>query len=376
MTETQHLPYRVQLGLIGYEIGYGSPRMQDPKIPISQEVVKLIAEIDEFKGKWEALKNMSPERLRQLRKIATIESIGSSTRIEGAKLSDIQVETLLSSLTSTSFKTRDEQEVAGYAEAMDTVFQAYEDMRITENHIRQLHQILLRHSDKDERHRGDYKKLPNHVVAIDELGKEIGVVFATTSPFDTPHEMEELVHWVNKAFDENSLHPLLIIAVFVVVFLAIHPFQDGNGRLSRILTTLLLLRAGYSYAPFASLESVIEDNKDLYYKALRRTQTSLKTDNPDWEPWIGFFLRCLKKQKSNLAANVEKEKTVDDAALPTLSLQILRLLKEHERLSISEIVAITGASQNTLKVRLRELVVTDRIKRFGKARATWYTINN
>lgn len=350
--------------------------MQDPKISISQEVVKLIAEIDEFKGKWEALKNMSPERLRQLRKVATIESIGSSTRIEGAKLSDIQVETLLSSLTSTSFKTRDEQEVAGYAEAMDTVFQAYEDMRITENHIRQLHQILLRHSDKDERHRGDYKKLPNHVVAIDEMGKEIGVVFETTSPFDTPREMEELVHWVNKAIDENSLHPLLSIAVFVVVFLAIHPFQDGNGRLSRILTTLLLLRAGYSYAPFASLESVIEDNKDLYYKALRRTQTSLKTGNPDWEPWIGFFLRCLKKQKSNLAAKVEKEKTGDDTELPTLSLQILRLLKEHERLSISEIVAITGASQNTLKVRLRELVAADRIKRFGKARATWYTMKS
>lgn len=350
--------------------------MQDPKIPISQEVVKLIAEIDEFKGKWEALKNMSPERLRQLRKVATIESIGSSTRIEGAKLSDVQVETLLSSLTSTSFKTRDEQEVAGYAEAMDTVFQAYEDMRITENHIRQLHQILLRHSDKDERHRGDYKKLPNHVVAIDELGKEIGVVFETASPFDTPREMEELVHWVNKAIDENSLHPLLSIAVFVVVFLAIHPFQDGNGRLSRILTTLLLLRAGYSYVPFASLESVIEENKDLYYKALRRTQTSLKMDNPDWEPWIGFFLRCLKKQKSNLAAKVEKEKTGDDSALPTLSLQILRLLKEHERLSISEIVAITGASQNTLKVRLRELVAADRINRFGKARATWYTMKN
>ena len=350
--------------------------MQDPKIPVTQELLKLIAEIDEFKGKWEALKNMSPERLRQLRKVATIESIGSSTRIEGAKLSDMQVETLLSNLTSTSFNTRDEQEVAGYAEAMDTVFQAYEDLRITENHIRQIHQTLLRHSDKDKRHRGDYKKLPNHVVAIDAHGKEIGVVFETATPFDTPREMEELVRWVNKAIDENSLHPLLIIAVFVVVFLAIHPFQDGNGRLSRILTTLMLLRARYSYVPYASLESVVEDNKDLYYKALRRTQTSLKTENPDWEPWIGFFLRCLKKQKANLSAKVEKEKASDDTALPALSLQVLSLLKKHERLSISEIVAHTGANQNTLKVRLRELVAAGRIKRFGKARATWYAAND
>jgi Fic family protein len=163
---------------------------------------------------------------------------------------------------------------------------------------------------------------------------------------------------VNKAIDENSLHPLLIIAVFVVVFLAIHPFQDGNGRLSRILTTTLLLRrrAGYSYVPYASLESVVEDNRELYYKALRRTQTSLKTDDPDWEPWIGFFLRCLKKQKANLAAKVKKEKVSDDAELPALLLQVMGLLRKHERLSISQIVVLTGANQNSLKLRLCELV--------------------
>jgi Fic family protein len=349
--------------------------MQEPKIAVTQELLKLIAEIDEFKGKWEALKNMSPERLRQLRKVATIESIGSSTRIEGAKLTDMQVETLLSNLTATSFKSRDEQEVAGYAEAMDTIFQAYEDMAITENHIRQLHQTLLRHSNKGERHRGDYKKLDNHVVAIDEHGKEIGVVFETATPFDTPREMEELVRWVNKAIAENSLHPLLIVAVFIVVFLAIHPFQDGNGRLSRILTTLMLLRAGYVYVPYASLESVVEDNKDLYYKALRRTQTTLKTDAPDWEPWLGFFLRCLKKQKANLAAKIEKEKAGEDTALPALSVQVLELLKKYERLTIAEIVEYTGANQNTLKVRLRELVAMGRIQRHGKARATWYSLS-
>lgn len=348
--------------------------MQEPKIAVTQELLKLIAEIDEFKGKWEALKILSPERLRQLRKVATIESIGSSTRIEGAKLTDMQVETLLSNLTSTSFKSRDEQEVAGYAEAMDIIFQAYEDITITENHIRQLHQTLLRHSSKDERHRGDYKKLDNHVVAIDEHGKEIGVVFETATPFDTPREMEELVRWINKAIAENSLHPLLIVAVFIVVFLAIHPFQDGNGRLSRILTTLMLLRAGYVYVLYASLESVVEDNKDLYYKALRRTQTTLKADSPDWEPWLGFFLRCLKKQKSNLAAKIEKEKAGDDTALPALSVQVLVLLRKHERLTIADIVEHTGANQNTLKVRLRELVSMGRIQRHGKARATWYSI--
>ena len=347
--------------------------MQEPKIIVGQELLKLIAEIDEFKGKWTLLKTMSPDRLSQLRKVATIESIGSSTRIEGAKLSDIQVETLLSNLTTTSFNNRDEQEVAGYAQAMDLVFQAFGDLKITENHIRQLHQTLLRHSDKDQRHRGDYKTLPNHVVARDQQGKEIGVVFETATPFDTPSEMEELVKWASKATDEEAMHPLLIVAVFNVVFLAIHPFQDGNGRLSRLLTTLMLLRMGYDFVPYASLEQVIEDNKELYYKALHRTQTTLKSDAPNWEAWLGFFLRCLKKQKSNLELKIEEHKPQDANELPILSVQIIGLFNGHKRLTIKEIVELTGANQNTLKLRLRELVNSGYLKRHGKARATWYS---
>jgi Fic family protein len=350
--------------------------MREPRITFGPDLVKLIAEIDEFKGRWEALKTLSPDRLSALRKVATIESVGSSTRIEGAKLSDAQVETLLSNIKIRSFTTRDEQEVAGYAEAMDLVFQAYADMRLTENHIRQLHQMLLRHSTKDERHRGAYKTLPNNVVAFDADGQEIGVVFETATPFDTPREMEALVAWTRKAIEEEALHPLLIVAVFVVVFLAIHPFQDGNGRLSRVLTTLLLLRAGYAYVPYASLERVIEENKDLYYKALRRTQKTLKDDVPDWEPWIGFFLRCLKKQKDGLAARLDRERVAQggEEELPTLAIQIIKALRERERLSIAELADITEANRNTLKVRLRELVAAGRIRQHGKARATWYSL--
>lgn len=350
--------------------------MREPRIIFGPDLVKLIAEIDEFKGRWEALKTLSPDRLSALRKVATIESVGSSTRIEGAKLSDAQVETLLSNIRIRSFATRDEQEVAGYAEAMDLVFQAYADMRLTENHIRQLHQALLRHSTKDERHRGAYKTLSNNVVAFDADDREIGVVFETTTPFDTPREMEALVAWTRKAIEEEALHPLLIVAVFVVVFLAIHPFQDGNGRLSRVLTTLLLLRAGYAYVPYASLERVIEENKDLYYKALRRTQTTLGDDAPDWEPWIGFFLRCLKKQKDGLAARLDRERVEQggEDELPALSIQIIKALRERERLSIVELAGITGANRNTLKVRLRELVAAGRIRQHGKARATWYSL--
>ncbi len=350
--------------------------MKEPFFSLTPDLVKLVAEIDEFKGRWQALKTLSPERLNVLRKVAAIESIGSSTRIEGAKLTDTQVETLLSNLEQASFLTRDEQEVAGYAEAMDLVFEAYDDLNITENHIRQLHQTLLRHSTKDERHRGSYKTLPNNVVAVDADGKEIGVVFETTTPFDTPREIEELVAWTNKAIREEAHHPLLTIAVFVVVFLAIHPFQDGNGRLSRVLTTLLLLRAGYAYVPFASLESVIEANKEAYYKALRRTQKTLKDDQLDWLPWFGFFLRSLKKQKDILENRIVKEQIEleDEASLPELSLQIISILEEDGRRTAGQLAQATGANKNTLKVRLRELVETGRIKRHGKARATWYTV--
>lgn len=324
-------------------------------IRLDQSMVKLVAEIDEFKGRWEALKTLAPERLNKLRKVATIESIGSSTRIEGAKLTDAQVETLLSGLKTKSFQSRDEQEVAGYAEAMDLIFQAWEDMPITENHVRQLHQTLLRHSTKDERHRGDYKTLDNHVVAFGPDG-------------------EELVGWVQKAIREEAFHPLLIVAIFIVKFLAIHPFQDGNGRLSRVLTTLMLLRAGYAYVPYASLESVVEENKAQYYNALRRTQKSLE-NTPDWEPWIGFFLRALKKQKTILEARVEGEKEAQVTAeeLHPLSERILELFKNAKRLTLSEIVDLTNANRNTVKVRLRELVKSNHLEQHGKARATWYS---
>ena len=344
-------------------------------LEISHEALNLIAEVDEFKGKWEAVRAISPERLRALRHAATIESIGSSTRIEGVKLTDREIEALLSNLERRDFRSRDEEEVAGYAEAMDLVFGSWEDLPLTENHIKQLHSVVLNFSTKDEHHRGEYKKLPNNVVAYDGEGREVGVIFETTPPFQTPWEMEELVRWTNRALDEKIIHPLLAVAAFVVRFLAIHPFQDGNGRLSRVLTTLLLLRRGYLYVPYASLESVIEENKDLYYAALRRTQGPLKRERPDWDPGVVFFLRSLKKQKDNLAAKLERERVLA-RALPPLPLEILSLLREHERLRISDLESLTGANKNTLKVRLRELTEGRHIVRHGRGKATSYTLSS
>ena len=259
-------------------------------ITITPEILGMISRIDEFKGSWRALGTLAPERLKALRHVATIESIGSSTRIEGSKLTNSQVEALLAKLEIQSFETRDEQEVAGYANVMELLFSSWESIPFNENHITQLHRDLLAHSTKDERHRGKYKTHSNTVAAFDAEGKQVAVVFETATPFDTPRLMQELVEWVRYMRSTESLHPLLIVAVFVVVFLEIHPFQDGNGRLSRVLTTLLLLQAGYAYVPYSSLESVIEQNKQAYYVALRQTQGTIRTEEPNWQSWITFFL--------------------------------------------------------------------------------------
>lgn len=351
--------------------------MREPTLILGPDLIKLIAEIDEFKGRWEALKIGSPDRLSVLRKVAMVESVGSSTRIEGATLSDAQVETLLSILQIGAFRTREEQMVTGYARALDRVFEAHDDFCITESHIRRIHQTLLSHSENEDRHRGSYKSLPNPEAAFDADGREMGGAFETTAFFETPREMGALITWTRHAFDEASHHPLLIIAVFIVTFLAIHPFEEGNGRLSRLLITLLLLRSGYAYVPYASLERVIEENRELYHESLRRTQATLKLDAPDWTPWFGFFLRSLQKQKNGLALRFARERTdvnESDAGLPELSVLILARLREHGRQTISQLEAGTQANRNTLKVRLRELVALGRLRRFGKARATWYSL--
>lgn len=342
-------------------------------LQITPELLNLIARIDEFKGAWRAFGTLAPERLSALRRVATIESIGSSTRIEGSKLSDREVERLLSNLEIQSFATRDEQEVAGYAELMRLVFESWRDIRLSENHIKQLHQTLLRLSDKDERHRGNYKTHPNHVAAFDENGKQIGIVFQTASPFDTPRLMSELIAWVEEQRATGHLHPLLIIAIAVIVFLEIHPFEDGNGRLSRALTTLLLLQTGYAYVPYSSLESVVEQNKEAYYLALRQTQGSIRTDAPDWQPWLKFFLRALAEQVRRLEKKVEREKVVL-AALPELSLAIVEFAREHGRVTIGEAIRLTQASRNTLKIHFRALVKRGTLNKRGNGRGVWYEL--
>ena len=340
-------------------------------LAITPAILKLIAEIDEFKGAWAAIGRIAPERLTRLRRVATIESAGASTRIEGARLTDREVERLLSNLHIEHFASRDEEEVAGYAEVMETVFTSWRDIALSENLIKQLHRDLLQYSSKDARHRGEYKKHDNHVEAFGPNGESLGVVFQTATPFDTPRLMEELVDWTRANLDAAELHVLLVIAILIVVFLAIHPFQDGNGRLSRVLTTLLLLRGGYAYVPYASLESVIEQSKEAYYLALRQTQGTIRTDTPDWQPWLTFFLKSLQQQKLRLEKTVARERLVL-GDLPELSVKILELCRERGRITVAEAARSTGANRNTIKDHLKALGRDGHIVKHGAGRGTWY----
>lgn len=346
--------------------------MKVDSLNITPDILKIISEIDEFSGSWKVMQNISPERLTNLKKVATIESIGSSTRIEGVKLTNAEIEELLSNLDQKSFQTRDEQEIAGYAEVMDLIFLNHTEIRLTENYIKQLHAMLLHYSDKDERHRGQYKTLNNHVEAFDADGKSLGVIFQTTSPFETPLKMQELIYWTRESLEDKSLHPLLVIGIFIVSFLHIHPFQDGNGRLSRVLTTLLLLKSNYTYVPYSSLENIVEQNKEGYYLSLRQTQSTLENDNPHWLPWVRFFLFTLKAQKDQLINKIEREKTL--TFLPEESIIIMAQVREKGRITTREAEEITKKPRSTVKKRLGDLVQDGLLVRCGKARGTWYQL--
>ena len=215
--------------------------------------------------------------------------------------------------------------------------------------------------------------MDNHVEAFAPDGKSLGVVFRTATPLDTPRLMQELVKWTRENLESRELHPLIVIALFVVVFLEIHPFQDGNGRLSRALTTLLLLRAGYAYVPYSSLESVVEQTKEQYYVSLRQTQLTIRTEAPDWQPWLVYFLQSLEAQKAALEKKMKRERLIL-GDLPELSSQILELCRERGRVTVAEAAKVTDTSRNTIKDHLKALTGAGRLERYGAGRGTWYAL--
>jgi len=259
----------------------------------NQQIIQLIAEIDLFRGKWKHLEQLHPVFLQELKGMATIQSIGSSTRIEGATLTDQEIEQLIADLKVNKLENRDEQEVVGYYDVLELIFDNAEDIHLTENYIMQLHTVLLRYSTKDSGQKGAYKKVSNKVVASYPDGTQ-RVIFNTTEPYLAQKEMQELLSWTNKRLENLEYHPLLVVGLFIYEFLSIHPFHDGNGRLSRLLTTLLLIKLDYDFIQYISFEHIIENRKERYYAALMECQRKHNTEEERVDTWMLFFLNALK----------------------------------------------------------------------------------
>jgi len=340
----------------------------------NQQIIKKIAFIDSFKGKWTGLEVKESIYLKELKQIATIESIGSSTRIEGSTLTDREVKQLIDSVKTTSFKTRDEQEVFGYYDVLNLILDSYDSIEIKENHIHHLHKSLLQVSSKDESHRGRYKKLSNKVVANYPGGKQ-KIIFNTTEPFLVKGEMENLISWTNENIQKEELHPLLIISVFVYEFLSIHPYQDGNGRLSRLLTTLLLLRQGYDFMKYASMEIEIEKRKKEYYKALMSGQKDRGTKEEIINEWILFFLGMLEATINKLEDRYAKIRN-KKSYLNDRQKEVLQFIQNNEPVKISDVTSsLKEYTSYTLKKDIKYLTEEGVIKKLGKARATIYVMN-
>lgn len=337
----------------------------------SNLILKKISFIDTFKGKWNFIENKENRYLQELRKMATIESVGSSTRIEGVKLTDKEIEKIIANVKIEKLKTRDEQEVVGYWETLDTVIDNYKNIDITENYIKQFHSILLKYSDKDVKHKGSYKQLSNKVVATYPDGTQ-KTIFNTTEPHLVNKEMSELILWVNTTFKEEEIHPLIIIAVFVYEFLSIHPFQDGNGRLSRLLTTLLLLQQNYLFVQYVSFEKVIEDSKKTYYKALMEGQKDRNTEKEKLDNWILYFLDSMTVliQRLEKKYEIHKETTT---YLNDRQKNIKELIIKYQPVKISDLVKhLPDISRNTIKKDLTYLRKENIVEVIGKNKGTLY----
>ncbi len=339
----------------------------------NQSILKSISYIDSFKGRWITLEKQENIYLKELRRIATIESIGSSTRIEGASMTDAEVKELLDNLKVTRLQTRDQQEVAGYYETLELIYNNYQHIQLTKNYILQLHQQLLKYCDKDQRHRGQYKNFPNKVVANYPDGTQ-KVIFNTTEPHLVESEMTELIEWTNKQLNENELHPLMIIALFIYEFLSIHPFQDGNGRLSRLITTLLLLKHGYQFVIYMSFENIIEKKKKEYYSALVSGQLNRNSAKEKIEKWLLFLLSSMEILISRLEQKYDVLKS-KGGYLNERQKTIIDFIKEYQPVKLGDLAKrYTNISINTLKKDLLYLKKEQFIESVGKNKGTIYIL--
>jgi Fic family protein len=341
------------------------------RIKLSQDILAKIAKIDQFKGLWQGSVRLSPQILSRLKAWVVITSTGASTRIEGSKMSDEEIARFLRGLKGRRPKSRDEQEVAGYADLIGRIFDSGKTIKLTEGWILQFHDILLQFSEKDKTHKGKYKNSPNTVIMKNQHGEQV-VLFDPTPPYLVRPEMQAAIEWTNEQLERGEVHPLLVIANFIFEFLAIHPFKDGNGRISRALTNMLLLKAGYSYVPYISLDEIIEKTRSEYYLALRAAQKNHKTKNEDVTPWVNYLLSSLAEQTDRARGLMENDQP--EKLLSEKQMQIYRLFEGEREIGVAEVVALLKGKtpRATIKQALSRLVRLKLLEPIGQARSTRY----
>jgi len=337
------------------------------KLKIDWKLINLISEIDRFDSKWTAIERKEGQSLKELKSIATVRSVGASNRIEGNKMSDEEVDVLLREIDLTKLSDRDSQEVVGYYEVLDLISESHNNINVAESHIKSLHKSLLKYSAKDQWHKGNYKAHSNAVEASFPDGTRQIIFQTTEAGFATEDAIRELINWYNS---EKEVHPLIKIAVLIYDFLSVHPFQDGNGRLSRLISTLLLLKNGYTWIQYVSFEHEIENRKNEYYKVLRTCQA--QRPNEDITVWMIFFLGCLSNIQSQLMAKLNKSGL--EAQLSPKEKLIFTIIQNRPNIQSGGISEKLSIPSPTVKRILSELIHKGLIEKQGSGRNVSYTI--
>lgn len=334
---------------------------------INWELIRLISQIDRFDASWTSIEKKEGQSLKQLKTIATVRSVGASTRIEGSKMSDEEVEVLLKEIDITKIVDRDSQEVVGYFETLDSISESYEDISISESSLKNLHNILLKYSKKDEWHKGDYKQHSNAVEAKLPDGTKQIIFRTTEAGFPTQDAMRFLIEWY---VNDNETHPLVKCALFAYEFVSIHPFQDGNGRLSRLLSSLLLLKNGYKWIKYVSFEHEIESRKMEYYRVLRSCQA--QRPNEDVTEWIRFFFEALGNIQHQLMVKLESKGV--ETRLSPREKSILTFIENNVGCKSGDIAKKLDIPNPTVKRILPNLIKKNLIEKYGIGPGTNYSI--
>lgn len=332
------------------------------------ELLGLVAQLHEYKGRQEMYLRQKPADLDRLIEIAKIQSTEASNEIEGIRTTNTRLKQLVQDKTTPH--NRDEQEIMGYRDVLNTIHENYEYIPVRSSYILQLHRDLYRYSEKSIG--GQFKNSQNFISAVDANGRAF-ILFEPLPPYETPAAIDSICENYNRVSAAQEIDDLILIPVFIHDLLCIHPFNDGNGRMSRLLTTLLLYRAGYVIGRYISLESKIAQNKDLYYATLEQCQTGWHENQEDPTPFIKYLLRII------LAAYRDFEERIDIVGGRQNAAAIVRRAVSGRigKFTKSELLELCPTiSRTSVEGALRQLIEEGAISRHGSGRATFYTRND